>query len=229
MSENKFSKAKRIRLLVATGVFAALAYVCCVVFHFKADFLTFDLKDAVMAVGAMTLGPIYSIPMTFIVTFIEAVTISSTGPYGFIMNLLSSMTYVGVGSLIYSRRRTINFAVFSMVIASVATVAVMMMANLFITPLYTNMPRESVAAIIPTVLLPFNVTKTVFNTSIVFILYKPVSSALRASGFITGEKKQPMAKPNKKITYTVLLAAVAVALATLIYFFKVLGGTVIFG
>ena len=46
-------RSTKIRTLVAAGVFSALAYVCCVLFHFKAGFLSFDLKDAVMTVAAM--------------------------------------------------------------------------------------------------------------------------------------------------------------------------------
>ena len=43
---------KKIRTLAAVGVFSALAYICCVLFHFKVSFLSFDLKDAVMTIGA---------------------------------------------------------------------------------------------------------------------------------------------------------------------------------
>ena len=100
------NRSKHIRTIVAVGVFSALAYVCCVLFHFKASFLTFDLKDAVMTVGAMFFGPVYGIAMSLVVATIEAVTISDTGPYGFIMNLISSSVFVGVGSLIYCNKRS---------------------------------------------------------------------------------------------------------------------------
>ena len=48
-----FFSNEKARALAAVGVFTALAYICCVLFHFKVSFLSFDLKDAVMAIGAI--------------------------------------------------------------------------------------------------------------------------------------------------------------------------------
>ena len=134
------TKHEHIKALSAVGLFCALAYVCCVLFHFKAGFLTFDLKDAVMTVGAMIFGPVYGVAMALIVAIIEGITISSTGVYGFIMNVLSSVTFVGIASVVYKLRRTMSGAVIGIAAASLSTVAVMMAANVLITPFYMNGP-----------------------------------------------------------------------------------------
>ena len=42
-----------------------------------------------MTVGAMLFGPVYGLAMSVIVGLIEFVTISSTGVYGLIMNVLA--------------------------------------------------------------------------------------------------------------------------------------------
>ena len=54
-------------------------------------------------------------------------------------------------------------------------IAVMMLWNYFLTPIYMGYPREAVAAMLPTVFLPFNALITV-------LLYKPVIRALRKTG-----------------------------------------------
>ena len=120
---------EKMKTIGACVVFAAFAYICCVLFHFRVSFLSFELKDAVMAVGAMSLGPVAGAAMVAIVCLVELVTISSTGVYGLVMNLLSSMTYVCIGSAIYHRHRTMRGAVVGTIAASVATVAVMIAAN----------------------------------------------------------------------------------------------------
>lgn len=220
----------RIRRMIAVGVFVALAYICCVLFHFKAAFLSFDLKDAVMTIGAMFFGPLAGLIMALLTCLIEFVTISSTGLYGLIMNLLSSITFVCIGSLVYSKRRNMSGAFVGMVSATIVMVAVMMGANLLITPYYMGATRAQVASYIPTLLLPFNLTKGIFNSALVFLLYKPVSQALKASGFVKNGMASTAAVPvskevRKKRSMLVMSIALVVAVLTLLYFFLSLQGS----
>lgn len=226
MSKSKASQ-NRIKTLAAVGVFTALAYVCCVLFHFKASFLTFDLKDAVMTVGAMIFGPAWGFAMSVAVALIEFCTISGTGVYGLIMNLASSTVFVCTASFIYSRRRTMGGALGAVICAVVLTVGVMMGANLLITPYYTNVERAVVAKMIPTLLLPFNLTKSVFNSAVVFLLYKPLVTALRSSGFFaSGSSAREISFSLLKDKKSIIVAAVSllVAVAAMIFFFAYLGG-----
>ena len=91
----------KIRRITAISVFCALSYICILFIHFKVSFLTFDLKDSIMAIGAMYFGPIAAVIMPLIVSFVEFLTISTTGIYGLIMNFLSSAAFCLVASLIY--------------------------------------------------------------------------------------------------------------------------------
>jgi len=210
-------------------MFCALAYACTVVFHFKVMFLSFDFKDAVMTIGAMYFGPLSGFAMALIVSFLELVTISTTELYGFVMNLLSSTVFVCVGTGIYKFKRDLVGAVGGMSASVVLMTAVMIGANMVITPFYMNCTVDEVIALIPTLLFPFNLTKAVVNAAIVFLLYKPVSGALKSSGFLTGSKST-----HKNFCFTwknlaVMLIAVGVAALALAFFFTVLDGTLIFG
>lgn len=223
----------KLKKIVATGVFAAFAYICCVLFHFRVSFLSFELKDAVMAVGAMSLGPIAGGAMVVIVCFVELVTISSTGVYGLVMNLLSSLTYVCVGSAIYHRHRTMRGAITGTVVASVATVLVMIGANCVITPAYMHVETAEVIALIPTLLLPFNVTKTLFNSAVVFLLYKPVTNALVSAGFLPKRASasveavhtEPSADVKRRRRILVPVLSAVIVVACLLYFFLALNGS----
>jgi riboflavin transporter FmnP len=238
MSRTTYKSDNRIRTVVAVGVFCAFAFISCVLFHFKASFLTFDLKDAVMTIGAMLFGPLYGLAMTVIVALLEMLTVSTTGLYGLVMNIAASATFVCVGSAIYVHRRKMSGAVIGMASSVFAMTAVMMGANMIVTPYYTGMSASDVAAYIPTLLLPFNLTKAVFNASLVFILYKPVSKALSRAGFrsVSTSITEPVAEGTenggkKKVITSVIVIAVAAVLAaaSLVYFFVKLGGTFSFG
>ena len=234
-------RSTRTRTIVAVGVFCALAYVCTLFFHFKAGFLSFDLKDAVMTVAAMLFGPVYGLAMSIIVSTIESLTIGTTEVYGYIMDILSSVTFICVGSFIYSRMRNMTGAVLGMLVSIVSMTAVMIGANLVITPLYMGVTSADVAAMIPTILLPFNLTKAVFNACVVFLIYKPVARALKLSGFtalntakasdgpvstigvIPGSETP--AKNPKFASIAVTTVSVLLGILALAYFFVVLKGS----
>ena len=222
MAKSTYSSTKT-RNIVATAVFTALAFVCTVVFHFKAGFLSFDLKDSVMTVGAMMLGSWYGLAMVLVVSVIEAVTISGTGIYGLIMNVLSSATFVCIGSMIYSRKRTLKRAVLSMCVSVLAMVAVMLAANLVITPFYLGVSATEIAAMMPTLFLPFNLVKGVFNASVAFMLYRPILSALSGAGF--AKKEQTASAEKHKFSPVPIIVAAVVATGALVVFFVCLNGT----
>jgi len=227
-------RSNATRTLVAVGVFCALAYVCCVLFHFKVGFLSFDLKDAVMTVAAMLFGPVYGLAMSIVVSTIESITIGTTEFYGYIMDILSSVSFICVGSFIYSRKRNMVGALLGMTSSVVVMTAVMMGANLLITPFYMGVSSADVAAMIPTLLLPFNLTKAVFNASLVFLLYKPIANALRLAGFVTMDSKKNTVggdfspekkKATRRASLINTICAAAIAVLALAYFFVVLDGS----
>lgn len=216
----------RISRIVAIGLFSALSYAACTVFHFKALFLTFDLKDAFITTGAMIFGPSVGMITSFITALIEGVTISTTGIWGFLMNFLSSAAFAVTASAVYARRRTMTRAVISMGTSVVVTVAVMLMLNLLITPLYTGTSVSEVAVMIPTLLLPFNLTKAVTNAAAVFILYGPISTAVYSSGLIAHhDDSSSNHRKNPKLYVVILISAAIVAAAALVYFFVFLNGS----
>ena len=180
-----------LRRMVAMAVFSALAYGVTFVFHFKIGFLTFDAKDAVLAVAALIYGPVAGVIMSLLTSLLELVTVSDTGFYGFVMNFASSAAFSAVAAGLYRLRRRPSHAIVSLYAAAVSMTGVMMLLNILITPLYMGAPREQVVALIPTFLLPFNAAKGLLNAALALILYKPVVTALRRSGLLSARTKMP--------------------------------------
>ena len=91
---NTFLKSReKIKRLVFVALFAALAYASTMIIHPKVMFLTFDVKDSVIALAAMAFGPVAGVVISFITATLELITISETGLYGFIMNFLGSASF----------------------------------------------------------------------------------------------------------------------------------------
>ncbi|MBQ8203995.1 MAG: ECF transporter S component [Clostridia bacterium] len=219
--ENK-TNLKKITL---AALFCAVAYLCMFLFRFKVSFLTFDFKDAILAVSAFLCGPLYAAACAVTVALIEFISVSDTGVYGLIMNALSSTVFAGVCGIIYKYKRTLSGAVLGSVLAVISMVAVMMVANIFITPYYMGAARSDVVAMIPTLLLPFNLSKGIVNAAITMIIYKPVTSALRKAGLVKSSAATTDKKKFAAISVISLIALVAVVFVIIF----VLGGNFSFG
>ena len=119
-------KKKNIMLHTVTGVgiFSSLAFIAtlvCKLIPSVGGFLSLDAKDAVIAIASFIYGPIVAPVISLITAFIEFVTISDTGWYGFIMNFASSATFSLVASLIYKYKKSFNGAVIGFASAVAAT------------------------------------------------------------------------------------------------------------
>ena len=234
MKKNKINK-DRVKRITATAMFAAIAYVSVVVLKFHVGgFLTFDLKDALITVCGMYFGPLYALAISLIVPFLEFITISGTGVYGLIMNIMASVAFTVTASLLYKYKRTFLGAVWGLISGAFAMVGIMLVANLLITPYYLHMPTEAVAEMIPTLLLPFNLVKAVINGALTLLLYKPLTTALKRAGFRKAGNEQIAAltddEKKKTAIRTVAVAFIAIIIMAISIFviYKFLGGNVTF-
>ncbi len=205
------NKKTNLKKLSVTAMLCALAYICMFVFKFKVSFLTFDLKDAILTVIAFLYGPVYAVASSVLVAAIEFLSVSDTGVYGFIMNAVSSAVFTATCGTIYKYRRTLTGAVFGSIAAVLSMTAVMLVANIFITPFYMGVARDEVAAMIPSLLLPFNLIKGIVNAAITMIIYKPITSALKKVGLSAGgSQKTDIKKFIPLVTVALVLLAIAI-------------------
>ena len=218
-------KKNNIKKMSVIGVLCALAYLCTFLLHFKVMFLTFDFKDAVIAISALIYGPLAGLFSSLIVALTEFVTFSDTGVYGLIMNFLSSAAFSVIGGFIYKYRRTFLGAILSGMASVLAVTTVMLMANLCITPYYMHVDRSVVVELIPGVLLPFNLLKSVINASLTLLIYKPMTKAFGRLGLI--ERKQNKRGSGLRTVILSLSCLVIAAVSVLVFIF-VLDGKVEF-
>ena len=214
---------KNIKKLTVTALFSALAFLMTFVFRFKVGFLTFDFKDAVISILSLLYGPVYGVISAGVVAFLEMISVSDTGPYGLIMNFISSATFALACGTVYKFKRTFSGAIISVATAVITVTAVMMIANIFITPFYMGVARSEVIALIPTLLLPFNLAKAIINASSLLLIYKPVTSALKRTGLVISESEKKY-ELSKKTVYLAIVSAVILALAVAFVIIK-LGGS----
>lgn len=175
-------KTKKITTL---GMLCAIAYIMTFLARIPVVlFLKYDPKDIIITLGGLIFGPMAAFTISVIVSVLELFTISDTGIWGCIMNIISSCSFAVVASLIYKKHRNIRGAVAGLFAGFVSMCVCMMLWNYLITPIYMGIPREEVVKLLLPAFLPFNIIKGGLNAAFTFLLYKPLITALRRAGLI---------------------------------------------
>ena len=207
------TNTKRLTLI---GMLSAMSYVAMLAVHIKMfDFLTLDPKDAVIAIGGFILGPWTALFISLVVSLIEMLTVSDTMFIGFFMNVLSTSAFACTAALIYKKKHTYIGAIGGLAAGIICSTVMMLLWNYIVTPMYMGVPREQVAAMLPTVFLPFNLIKGVINMSLALMVYKPLVSILRSAGIMLPSKSSGSGKFNP-VLYLVGVVLLAIGIIAII-------------
>lgn len=207
-------ETKKLAISAMLTAVAFLVTFCTAMFKVS-GFLSLDLKDAVLSIISLMYGPAYGVISVIVVSLVEFITISTTGVYGLVMNILSSGTFALVCGFVYKFKRSFSGAILASGLTVISVTGVMLLANIFITPLYFQMPRQAVIDMLPTILLPFNLCKSVLNASIMLLVYKPFTTALKKSGFVKTSDNAGYKFSKKSVLLTVV-ALLLIAAAVLV-------------
>lgn len=204
----------KTRKLTTVAMLCAVAYVVMVIGRVPVVlFLKYDPKDVIITLGGLIWGPLTAFTVSVIVSVIEMLSVSQTGILGCIMNIISTCSFACTTAVIYRKKHTLSGAIVGLTAGSVMMVAVMLLWNYLITPLYLGYPREAVVQLLLPAFLPFNLLKAGLNAAFTFLLYKPVISALRKGNYIPASSS---GKIRKKTTGMILVAIAIIATCILL-------------
>ena len=211
-----------VKEMVLIAMLAAIAYVIMTLIRIPVVlFLKYEPKDVIITIGGFLLGPMAAFITSFVVSLVEMVTVSDTGPIGALMNLLSTCSFACTAALFYKKRHTLSGAILGLLLGAVVMVGAMILWNWLITPLYMGVERSVVEGMLLTAFLPFNLLKAGLNTALVLVLYKPLVTALRKANLAPSQ-----AKPTGNGTKTGALILGFVLLATFVLLLLVFQGKI---
>ena len=207
------NKTKKITL---TAVLSALAFISVALCRIPVVlFLSYEPKDVIITLGGFILGPIAAVIISLVSSFLEMVTISSTGIIGFVMNVIQSCAYACTATLIYNKKHTVKNAIIGLVCAVIFMTVVMLVWNYCITPIYMKVDRSQVVPLLIPAILPFNILKGSVNMALILLVYKPIITALRKSGIVPESKSSSSFGLN---AWAVIAAIIAVTVAAILFF-----------
>lgn len=187
----------KVRRITVTAMFAALAAILMFFetpVPFMPPFLKLDPSAIPILIGGFILGPVASVVMVFIKSFVHFFS-STTGGVGELADFLMTSSFAVAAAIVYRRYHTKKGAVLACISGTVVLAVVGVLANkLLILPFYsTVMPMEAIfqacAAVNPLIkdtntylmygVLPFNLIKGVSISLLTFPVYKKMSRHIK--------------------------------------------------
>ena len=207
-----------VKEMVLIAMLAAIAYVIVAFIRIPVVlFLKYEPKDVIITIGGFLLGPLAAFVTSLVVSLVEMVSISDTGPIGALMNLLSTCSFACTAALFYKKRHTLSGAILGLVLGSVVMVLAMLLWNWLITPLYMGVDRSAVEGMLIPMFLPFNLLKAGLNSALVLVLYKPLVTALRKAN-LAPSKVQSSGSGNKTGVWILGMILLATCILLLLVF-----------
>lgn len=210
----------KLKHLTTIALLSAMAYVVVALCRIPVVlFLSYEPKDIIITLGGLIWGPLTSCIVSVLVSFFEMITISETGIWGFIMNVLSTCSFACTAAFIYKKKRSLTGAVIGLLAGAVTMIGIMLLWNFLITPIYMGYPRQAIAELLIPVFLPFNALKAGLNAAFTFLLYRPIISALRKTGYIQNKTNQQ----KKKAPVGLILIAAGIIITCVLWILSMNG------
>ncbi len=212
----EINSSYRTKKIVLLSLISAIAYAVVFVFRIpiipSVPFLDLELKSAVILIGSYIFGPLSGFVMAVVISFIEMLTISSTGVIGCIMNILATSCFVCPAAFVYKRKRTVGSAIIGLAAGTFLMTVAMVLWNYLITPIYMGIPREAIVELLLPAFVPFNLLKGVINGAAAVLLYRFVFMALKRADLIPAvdDKKRSKASVAGVVIASILVIVTCV-------------------
>src|SRR5690554_4862500 len=118
------------------------------------------MADVPILIGTFLFGPVSGLLLTVAVSILQGLTVSAqSGWIGIIMHIVATGTFVIVAGVIYRLEHTRKGAVLALICGSIAMTLMMIPLNLIFTVYFMGVERAVVVAMLPKVIVPFNLIK----------------------------------------------------------------------
>lgn len=172
--------SKNIKVLITLSLLTALSIVLMLFVRFpifpSAPYLEYEPMDVPILIAGFAFGPAAGLIVTAVSSLIQGLTVSAAvgGWVGILMHFIATGTLVTVSSLIYRKKQTVWGAAIALAFGTLAMAAVMIPANLIITPAFYGTPVDVVKSLLLPVIIPFNLIKAGINSAVTFVILKPL-------------------------------------------------------
>ncbi len=169
--------------MVTLAMLSALSVILVMLIRIPwpgAPFLEYDPADVPILITTLMYGPSAGLIVTVAVSLIQGLTVSSgSGIIGIIMHILATGFYVLFSGVIYKKARNTKGMIIALSFGALVSTLIMLLWNVWFTPIFLGTPAEAVVKMLVPVILPFNLVKTVSNGVFAFLLYSVLGRIIK--------------------------------------------------
>ncbi|MGI6628218.1 MAG: ECF transporter S component [Bacillota bacterium] len=166
---------RKTTVIVSTAILAAMSLVLELYVHFPilpaAPYLLYSPGDLPIIIGALVFGPIPGVLSALVNSVLFLLLTGEGGPWGALMHFVASG---GMAAVIGTMEKRSGKTHLSLLSGIVTRIALMIPANLVVTPIYTGLSVSVIAKLIVPVIIPFNILHAGINCALAY----PLLSAL---------------------------------------------------
>ena len=138
-----------------------------------APFLRYDIKDVFILISGILYGTTAVFMTSVVVAFLQALLISQYGWIGFVMNIMSSVAFAFPVAKLCDNHYCINRRLITgLLIGCLGMTITMVLWNYILTPIFLGIYRDSIAKMLVSIVIPFNLIKSVLNSILFLIIIK---------------------------------------------------------
>lgn len=167
------------RRIATLALFCALSLILSFVeipIFPPAPWLKYDPSCVAALVAGLVFGPGTG---TLVVVLSWALhLLFSFDPWGVLMAIIANVALVVPCALVYRRAGEARGLIAGMALGGVVSLALCIVCNIVVTPLYTAVSTEAVIGMIVPILAPFNLIKIVLNCVLGALVMKPATKVL---------------------------------------------------
>lgn len=167
------------RRIATLALFCALSLILSFVeipIFPPAPWLKYDPSCVAALVAGLVFGPGTG---TLVVVLSWALhLLFSFDPWGVLMAVIANVALVVPCALVYRRAGKTRGLIAGMALGGVVSLALCIVCNIVVTPLYTAVSTEAVIGMIVPILAPFNLIKIVLNCVLGALVMKPATKVL---------------------------------------------------
>lgn len=179
-------RKETIKKMTVMAMLAALSMVLVYAIHVPlipvVPFLEYDPADIPILIAAMAYGPVSGLVLTVVVSIIQGMFISTTGPWGILMHVIATGTLVLVAGGIYRAPPYQGRRGAGPGLRHPGHGTGDGPGQPFHHPCLDGAPTEVVDSLMLVGILPFNLLKAGINSAVTFVVYKVVSRYLVHGG-----------------------------------------------
>ena len=200
--------------LTVLAMFCAIAFILAAVFRVPIVlFLRYDPKDVIIAIAGFTYGPMAAFLVSVVVSTIQMFTVSVTGYWGLLMNIIGSTAFCCTAAFIYKRNRTMKGAILGLSAGFVLAVTTMMLWNYIVTPIFMGKPRQDVVAMLVPIFLPYNLIQYSLNAVLTLVVYKHIKKILQVTNLLPSIPDEESEENKPKVNFSIIAVTVFVIIS----------------